>query len=651
MALALDPHHPPTRLTSFSPMDPSMDWPRMPPHRLPSFHRDPEEPDDMERPQKSARVRSAVSTVFPPRQRTRTLSSFAFKHPPKRLLAVLKAPHILASLIAHLGWNACRALLSTCRDFRDFFSCPELKDVILSRFVPGYAVCLRISDPLRLQIVPVTLADLNLLKVSQTVSLHRYPMHALTCLSSLLPDVDQAERDRTLKLATLAQAHSRFVLLLQALAHSSTLPPPPEKEETDWRPPLVEPALRQLSFPAPLSCGPPPVSEIVTPPRAQRGRKSAPEKSPSAPPSLSRPTSRLSVLIRSTSPKIPPPPVSEPRSLKYYTSGWRHPLSRASESISDDEWGRKPLQRPHRRFASANFSSDSSSFSNSPSPPFSRDSTLEISSPIRRDISYHDLSLSTSRTRAPVLRVFVPCSKLELSDDSDSVALCEDQLYESGLWAHLSTGDIVCNLGFVPPHSPDEPGSSSSDGSLPDSAGSEHALQNRRKWLLFNGEALIPFSPPASIPVTNPFILPHPLYYTHIMPPRTNPVFTVRCFPPCDDIPQLTLASTATKVRSPHSPSGYALVKKPVWTARVWKQIAQDDDIGLGWQGEWVLEGEGTREGQKVLLDCLRGVKGPFREWQLIREKCTGDRLWFRLIKTYSSKRSNRKSLPIQPSH
>ncbi|KAJ7928915.1 hypothetical protein B0H13DRAFT_1966803 [Mycena leptocephala] len=583
--------------------------PVMPPHRLPSFVPD----SDGEKVPSTPKFVHTRSTATLPR--SRTLSSFALRQTrePAFLIAV-KHPRIFASLLAHLSWRACWALLNTCSGCRDFFSCPELKDVILSRFVPGYSACVRISDPLRLQTVPVALADLNLLMISQTVVLHRYPMHALTCISELLSDAYQAEQERTLRLVTLTQAHSRFVLLLQALAHSSTLPPPPEKDEIDWRPRLVEPKLRQLNFPAPLSY-PMPL------PRSGRDRK--PVDSARSPRSLSQPSRRLSI-FRSNGSRVPPPPASEPLSLKHYTLGWRHSFSRASESASEDEWGRKPLERPHRRFASTNLSSSSSSFSSSPSPPFSRDSTLEISSPIRHIICPHDLSLATSRTRAPILRVFVPCSNLELSEDSDSIARCEDQLYDSGLWAHLSTGDIVCNLGYVPPHTPDEPGSS--DGSLPDSAGSEHALQNRRKWLLFNGQSLVPFSPPESLPLRNVFILPSPFYYMHIMPPSSDPVFTARCFPPCDDIPQLTLVSSSTKVRSPHSPTGFALVEKPMWTARVWKQVAQDDEIGLGWQGEWVLEGEGTREGQKISSTAC-----------LVREKSGGDRLWFRLIRTFST--------------
>ncbi|KAJ7030364.1 hypothetical protein C8F04DRAFT_961635 [Mycena alexandri] len=623
--------HPALHFSSQGEDPPALQRPAVPPHRLPSFGLH-SALDGMNSPLPPKSV-GTTSTTIPPRAQVRAPSSIMTSMTPEpALLTAVKHPKIFVSLLAQSSWRACWALLNTCRDCRDFFSWPELKDVILSRFVPGYSKCVRISDPLRLQNVPVTLADLNLLVISQGVIIHRYPMHALTCLSGLLPDADQVEQQRTLKLVTLTQAHSRFVLLLQALAHSSNSPPPPEPEEIDWplRLAMQLPKLRQLNFPAPLSYVPPPVvvREPTPPPRSGRRRRGTDSLRTDRTRSLSRPASALS-MFRSGS-KVPPPPASEPRSLKHYSLGWRHTLSQTSGSTSDDEWGRKPLERPHRRFASVNLSRDSSSSSSSPSPPFSRDSTLEISSPIRRDISHHDLGLATSRSRAPILRVFVPCSKLDLSGDSGSIALCEDQLYDSGLWSHLSTGDIVCNLGFVPPHTPDEPGSS--DGSLPDSAGSEPALQNRRTWLLFNGESLVPFSPPEPLPLRNVFILPSPFYYTHIMPSLANPVFIVRCFPPCDDIPQLTLVSSSTKVRSPHSPTGYALVKKPMWTARVWKQVAQDDEIGLGWQGEWVLEGEGTREGQKVLIDCLRGVRGPLREWHLVREKSGEDRLWFRCV-------------------
>jgi hypothetical protein len=130
----------------------------MSPHRLPSFVPD----SDGEKVPSTPKFVHTRSTATLPR--SRTLSSFALRQTrePAFLIAV-KHPRIFASLLAHLSWRACWALLNTCSGCRDFFSCPELKDVILSRFVPGYSACVRISDPLRLQTVPVALADLNLL--------------------------------------------------------------------------------------------------------------------------------------------------------------------------------------------------------------------------------------------------------------------------------------------------------------------------------------------------------------------------------------------------------------------------------------------------------------------------------------------------------
>lgn len=72
-----------------------------------------------------------------------------------------------------------------------------------------------------------------------------------------------------------------------------------------------------------------------------------------------------------------------------------------------------------------------------------------------------------------------------------------------------------------------------------------------------------------------------------------------------------------------------------MWTARVWRQgmgMGFEDGVGDGWLGEWVLEAEGTREGRQVLLDCLGGEgEGEVRrEWELVREKSGGGRLWLK---------------------
>jgi len=64
--------------------------------------------------------------------------------------------------------------------------------------------------------------------------------------------------------------------------------------------------------------------------------------------------------------------------------------------------------------------------------------------------------------------------------------------------------------------------------------------------------------------------------------------------------------------------------------------------IGNGWLGEWVLEGDGTKEGKDALLDCIRGrVTGPV-EWEVVVERCGGGRVWLRLSSNLS--RTNGKT-------
>jgi hypothetical protein len=112
--------------------------------------------------------------------------------------------------------------------------------------------------------------------------------------------------------------------------------------------------------------------------------------------------------------------------------------------------------------------------------------------------------------------------------------------------------------------------------------------------------------------------------------------------PEGDETPQMTLVTSTMKVRSPHSMGGSAIVKKWVWLARVWRGGANGSgmpsqlgtrngmDIGIGWEGEWILEWEGTKEGRQVLLDCLRGTSPVAREWEFVREKSGGGRIWLR---------------------
>lgn len=527
------------------------------------------------------------------------------------LLPLLFSPGVLSVLLVHLDWVDVYTLLTTCKAFHNLINSLHLRDAILARFVTSYAALLPHRDLRVYQDVQITVRDLDLLLISQRVPLHRYPMHSLRILTTLYPSTE--DDDLRAKLVALCQAHSRFVLLLQSLVHSSSAPMPVEPEEIKWKS-RFSPVdnLRELTFPAPLSFAIPPSAPPLTEAGPSRLTKHARHRSvpnqheltmnstalhPLRATSSSRPSAdtvssmisrnnsvinkkarRLSIFRNRDTPLLSPPPPEEPRALKIYSSTWRRGTSQGEPAESAFPSSSRSLKQP-RRFAATNGSSDSS-VSGSPSPPhFSRSTNSfvgrEYPAPIRM-ASPHDLNMATSRIRAPILRVFVPCSKLE--HESESVPLCERQLVESGLWDHLSTGDIICNLGYVPPT---DDSSSDDNYILQDPSfhrrgsylpNSNHAPSNsnaQRKWLIFNGHFLIPYTPPDVLPLYEPLNLPTPFYYAHIMPPLTNMTFTITRLPVCDDVPQLTLIHSSTKVRSPHSPRGYAIVKKHAWTARV----------------------------------------------------------------------------------
>ncbi|KAH7918959.1 hypothetical protein BV22DRAFT_1041326 [Leucogyrophana mollusca] len=638
-----------------------------------------------------------------PRPASTITKAMAWKKMQRSGTYALQHPHILARLLHFTPWADFYALASTCVEIRHLWDVRELKDVILSQYVPSYRSALRQRDLLRFQDVDVTLHDLDLLLISQRVPLHQYPMHALGSLSRISPhehDYDASTARTTHKLATLAHTHSRFVLLLQSLVHSSPIPPPHEPDSS--RHPVRFPSpssvtgssphgLRELTFPAPLSYVPD--AAEVSPPSAstpgsdsgpnsrrpakagkglrdQSGQNTSPlsrneqiggsvrlsdhsglrtatSNSISGTSSIKAPrTRRLSIFNAN---KLPPPPPVEPRSLKYYNAGWRRsvapgsapgqlaPFSRASGFASEDDF-RKPFGRPHRRTASVELSSASSSVSGSPSPPFTRRTTAETLAPLPSPNSPHDLHTAISRTRAPVLRVFVPCNGLSAA----AITACEEQLLAGGLWEHLSTGDIVCNFGYVP--STPEPADTASssyldpDGDVP-----------QKTWLLFNGFALVPFIPPSPPPLSDPLSLPSPFYYTHLLPSHVHPYFAFAP-PGGGGAPELTLVHTASRVRSPHSPSGWALAKKYMWVARArvgMSILAEDDGLGEGWRGEWVLETEGTKEGRQTLIDCLTTGGEEDFVWELVREKSGSGRMWLKLIKPVTPPSDTNQNIQI----
>lgn len=116
------------------------------------------------------------------------------------------------------------------------------------------------------------------------------------------------------------------------------------------------------------------------------------------------------------------------------------------------------------------------------------------------------------------------------------------------------------------------------------------------------------------------------------MSSNVNPTFAFAP-PGGGGIPETTLVKTATRVPSPRSPGGWAMVKKYTWIARARVGMGftgLDDELGEGWRGEWVLEAEGTPEGRQTLVDCISGLAGEIFVWELAREKSGGGRIWLR---------------------
>lgn len=546
---------------------------------------------------------------------------------PTPLSRALQEPRVLINFLRYLQWHDFRSLAVTCTSCRNLLQRRKLRDVVLSAFVPGYQYCLRHADLRAAGDVEVQFRDLNCFMISQQVSLHHYPTHALVTLSA--PDATPVLDEEENRYVALCQAHSRMVLRLQALIHSCLLPVSEELEDPSLRyRNTAQQVVRELVFPAPLSFFSAEEKNKSHESRLTNRRKhirffSLPSASARSPQTLEgepvkRSNSRLSMLGRRKVP--PPPPSADPFGLKLYAGswrGWRRAVA-ASGSVSEDD--DTLFRRPTRNFACTTDSSGSSTDNSSPSPHSSR--LAEFIPTTLTNHGPHDIRVATSRFRAPILRVYVPCSEL----DQGAITACEVQLDDAGLWQHLSVGDVVCNLGYLPPE--ERQGSSTSDLSVDGKRGPE-------SWMIFDGTGLVPYAPSAILPISEPLTLPSPFYYSHIIPPPFNPRF-VATLP--HEEPELSLVLLPTRVRSPHSPNGFARIKKYVWVARLAPHGRPD--FGEGWQCEWILEGEGTKEGRQYILDALSGNANGEREWELIMENCTTAKIWLRLLFTTPTRHS-----------
>ncbi|KAI9511852.1 hypothetical protein F5148DRAFT_1280399 [Russula earlei] len=532
------------------------------------------------------------------------------------IVSALQEPRILANFLRYVRWHDFYSLALTCTACSNVLEHPELRDVVLSAFVPGYRDCLCIADLYTSRVINFQLRDLSHFMISQQLPLHHYPTHALATLSG-----ENAEpEDEMQRYIMLCQAHSRMVLLLQALVHSS--PSPIEEEVEDpslrYRNVAQQGAGRELVFPAPLSFfsndkDRPQKRSIHTKFRSMpsaSGRKSRSLEGDTP----SRSLSRMSILGRNKVP--PPPPSADSLGFKLYSGSWRRPTRKRRSTIAGPTFGDDDtvFRRPQRNFVSTVDSSGSSTDNGqgSPSPASTRPADFFPTCSLTT-YSPHDVRAATSRSRAPILRVYFPCSEVV----HDAVAACEAQLEDAGLWQHLSVGDVVCNLGYLPPI----------DGA--DSSNSDLSCDGKwdpEPWMIFDGNGLQPYSPSAVLPLSEPLFLPSPFYYAHITFPPINPRFVATL--PREE-PELSLLLLSGRVRSPHSPNGFARIKKYQWIARLRPHVRHG--LGEGWYCDWILEGEGTKEGRQSLLDALRDNAGAKREWKLVMERCTTTQIWLRL--------------------
>ena len=479
--------------------------------------------------------------------------------------------------------------------------------------------------------------------ISNQIGLHVYPIHALQ-FNARFSEPHQLKLLR--KLQTFTIVHSKFVLLLQSLAHSSLQPREPELDDNSFlRLTLLTPpaGVKQLYFPEPLCYGDTPA--IHRTPSYHRHKRS---QSVGIVISDSKPPGRFKSLLRRSRQPLPPP---SPDFLIHqsYFSPWRRILQ-SSPSFSTSE----PTSQRRRRFHNSSDMSDSS-LSTSARLSMIQETRRSSSIPRLRTTmqSPHDIHLATSRSHAPILRVFVPCSEF----NDLSIAACEDQLTDAGLWNHLSIGDIVCNLGYIPPFPQENDLSDDSAVAAPAPFVSENAL-----WLVYDGFALVQFSPVLEPPpLKDALTLVTPYYYSHILPTSAHPFFTLdlysRLFRFRDHAngvpgnkfipsvpPKFELVALLAKVRSPKSPGGCAMVKRYKWIATikgVKAAVSGDVEIGTGWLAdEWVLEVDGTVEGRRM-LDSLLSTPDPQIAvdwargewvWEVDRQRSGSSRIWFRFV-------------------
>ena len=80
---------------------------------------------------------------------------------PISLVSVLQEPRILTTFLRYIRWHDFRSLALSSAACRNVLQHPELRDAVLSAYVPGYQYCLRYADLDSSADIDVQLHDLN----------------------------------------------------------------------------------------------------------------------------------------------------------------------------------------------------------------------------------------------------------------------------------------------------------------------------------------------------------------------------------------------------------------------------------------------------------------------------------------------------------
>ena len=622
------PRRPPTRVRSTQPSPPSTNTPSTPKNGVLSIQSGNSGTPGMSQPTTPPFFLKPLPAELPAILLAPCLT-------PDKFVAVCGDPAILADLVDHI--QSIHDFLSftyVSKEMRAVVGAAFEKDAVVrhrffARFLPGHSL---VSRPYWNPRLRIDFTDLELFREylfrsialrldayhnsaveSEAVPLSTYPMHALMLMASTSPPSPE-RHEMTMRFQTLTLTHSRFILYLRA---RSSLSISQDEDERVQTPPL--PVMKELNFPQPLSYPSLNTSPLVPlhRPLTQSAATDASTKG--------RVRRRLSIVPKKAQ-SLPPPPaprISPPPTL--FGSRRLSRLSRSTPKITQSTF-ESPLSPPssfsyaHRRSHSAQDasagtrSSDGQLVGRSRSTPqvdtlqsASRGgSALSIAAAQQHGSvdsfpgattasSLHSLSRVWWQARAPILRVFVPCSVL----DEATLHACMVQLTAAELHKHLAPGDLVINFGYVPEQA----------------EGAEEDVG----WMIYDGERLMPLT--HRIPVYNPtFTLPSPFYYSHVLPPTQNPRFVLTIPRRPTQAPTFTHARVSSTVASVMSPTGRVRVNMNVWMSRI---------DGLRWGSDWTLEAEGTKEGKAFLEAAIAGGE---HEWELIREKSGRGRIWLRRV-------------------